>query len=166
MLGKKSNLRRPFYYDYQNNNKQSRSLYNLPIGVDRDDIFWFMECILYSGEHTSIVTSCNTNPMSCRQRNSCSILAGCAVGTRCLIANHRFSSLDREACCRREPRYTELNVPSPILRWTSNILSNLGNLCRSSFIWCSENNQNTNIDIFITHAYLRDVYLNGRHVHY
>lgn len=85
------------------------------------------------------LSSCwNTNPMSCRQRSSCSILAGCAVGTRCLIANHLFSPSGSAACCLRDPRYTELKVPSPILRWTSKILSSLGSLCNNSFIWYSK----------------------------
>lgn len=76
-------------------------------------------------------------PMSCRQRSSCSMRAGCAVGTRCLMANHRFSELGSSACWRSDPRYTELNVPSPILRCTSNTLSNFGSFCRSSLIWFS-----------------------------
>lgn len=76
-------------------------------------------------------------PISLRQRSSCSMRAGCAVGTKCLIANQRLEASGSAECARSEPRYTELNVPSPILRWTVKILSSRGSFDTSSAICCS-----------------------------
>lgn len=76
-------------------------------------------------------------PISLRQRSSCSMRAGCAVGTKCLIANQGLEASGSDECARSEPRYTELNVPSPILRCTVKILSSRGSFDTSSAIWCS-----------------------------
>lgn len=76
-------------------------------------------------------------PMSLRQRSSCSMRAGCAVGTKCLMANQRLETSGSDECARSEPRYTELKVPSPILRCTVKILSSRGSFDTSSAICCS-----------------------------